>query len=122
MGFIVLIGLFGYVVPVPALIWGWVRWLRSKSRFTSPVWRNMAAFCALILASAVGLPLFLAALYAHDLRESPTRYSLEIASHMFGVAATMLALILSLAGKGPARLPATLASLGFAAFWAVMPT
>jgi hypothetical protein len=119
MFFIILIGLAGYLLPIPSLIWGWVRWLKSKPHFAPPAWRSIAAFLALILVSAIGLSVLLVAFYANGLPEGPTKYSFAIASYRFGFAASVLALVLSLTGKGPVCLPASVASLALAALWVI---
>ena len=36
----IFIGLAGYLLPIPSLIWLWVRWFKSKPRFVPPVWRQ----------------------------------------------------------------------------------
>jgi len=115
--FFTLVAVAGYLLPVPSLIWGWVRWLGTKPRFGSPAWRYATAFLGLVLASTIGLSVLLAASHANGLPEGPTKYSFALASGRFGFAASALALALSLAGKGPVRLPASLASLGLAALW-----
>jgi len=51
----IFIGLAGYLLPIPSLIWAWVRWFKSKPRFVPPAWRSMLAFSGLILVSAIGL-------------------------------------------------------------------
>jgi len=51
--------------------------------------------------------------------ESGTKYSLAMKGSGLGFLASILALVLSLIGKGPARLPASLASFGLAALWLV---
>jgi hypothetical protein len=118
MGLILIVAMFiAYVLPVPFLIWGWVDWLRSEQRFVSPAWRGIVALLALILASAICLPLFLAALHARDMREGPTKYSLSVMCELDGVAASIVTLALALLGKGPARVKAACASLSFALFF-----
>lgn len=108
------IGLAGYLLPIPSLIWAWVRWLNSKPRFVPPAWRSIVAFSALILASAIGLSVLLVAFHANSLPEGASKYSFAVASSRFGFAASMLALALALVGKGPVCLPAALASFGLA--------
>jgi hypothetical protein len=115
--FFALIGFAGYLLPIPSLIWGWVRWLSSKPRFAPPAWRHIAVFLGLTLASTIGLSVFFVAFHANGLPEGPTKYSFAITSYRLGFAASALALVLSLIGKGPVRLPASLASLGLAALW-----
>jgi hypothetical protein len=63
------IGLAGYILPIPCLIWAWVRWLTSKPRFVPPPWRSILAFAALILVSAIGLSVLLVAVHANSLPE-----------------------------------------------------
>jgi len=117
--FFTLVAVAGYLLPIPSLIWGWVRWLGTKPRFQPRAWRYAVAFLGLALASAIGLSVLLAASHANGLPEGPTKYSFALASGRFGFAASTLALALSLAGKGPLRLPASLASLGLAALWVI---
>jgi hypothetical protein len=52
MFIIVLIGFAGYILPVPSLIWAWVRWLKTQPRFSD--WRKISIFSGLVLASLVG--------------------------------------------------------------------
>jgi hypothetical protein len=91
-----------------------VSWLRSKQRFVPPAWRGVLAFIALILASAVSLPLLFASIHARDMSEGPAKYSLLVMVQMFGVAESIFTLALALVGKGPARLPVACSSLCFA--------
>jgi hypothetical protein len=72
----------------------------------------------LTLASAIGLSVFFVMSHANDLPEGP-KYLFAMASSRLGLKASAIALVLSLVGKGPARLPASLASLGLAAFWVI---
>ena len=117
--FVTLIGVAGYILPVPSLIWGWVQWWNSKPRFVRPVWRRITVLLGLTLASVIGLSVLFVMSHANDLPEGPTKYSFAIASSRLGFKASAIALVLSLAGKGPARLPASLASLGLAALWVI---
>jgi hypothetical protein len=110
-------GVFGYILPAPALIWAWAAWLKSRSHPDSPAWRTVAVFAGLILASVVGLLVLVAIVVVGGMQESATKYSLAMKSSGVGFLASMLALVLSLVGKGPVRLPASLASLGLAALW-----
>ena len=114
-----LIGLAGYILPIPCLIWGWVQWLRSKPRFGAPIWRSIVAFSALVLASVIGLSVFLVAYHANGMPEDGTKYSFAIASSRLGFATSVLAVLLAVLGKGPVRLPAALASFGLAALWII---
>jgi hypothetical protein len=52
MFIIVLIGFAGYILPVPSLIWAWVRWLKTQPRFSD--WRKISVFSGLVLASLGG--------------------------------------------------------------------
>ena len=115
----VFVGLAGYLLPIPSLIWGWVRWLNSKPRFAPPRGRSIAAFLALILTSAIGLAVLFVAVHANSLPEGAAKYSFAVASYRFGFAASALALVVSLVGKGPVRLPAALASFGLASLWVI---
>ena len=115
----VFIGLAGYLLPIPSLIWAWARWLNSKPRFVLPVWRSIIAFSALILASAIGLSVLLVAFHANSLPEGAAKYSFAVASSRFGFAASALAVVFSLVGKGPVCLPAALASFGLASLWMI---
>jgi hypothetical protein len=120
MGFFVtLIGLAGYVLPLPSLIWGWVQWWSSKPRFANPVWRRIAVLLGLTLASVIGLSVLFVMSHARDLPEGPTKYSFAMAASRLGLKTSAIALVLSLVGKGPVRLPASLASLGLAALWVI---
>jgi len=112
-----LIAAAGYLLPIPSLIWGWVRWLSSKPRLAPPVWRHVAVFSGLALASTIGLSVLFLAFHVNGLPEGPTKYNFALVSGRFGFTASILALVLSLTGKGPVRLPASMASLGLAAFW-----
>jgi len=109
---IALIGLAGYVLPAPSLIWGWVRWCNTKPRFAPDRWRRISAFGGLILASCVGLFVLFVIGNAIDLSADSAMSSAER-----GFKASLVALVVSLVGNGPVRLPASLASFGLAAFW-----
>jgi hypothetical protein len=117
--FFTLIGLAGYVLPIPSLIWGWARWCSTRPRFAPDRWRRAIVFAGLILASFVGLFVLFVMAHANGLPEGPTKYSFAMVSGRRGFAASILALVLSLLGKGPVRLPASLASSGLAALWIV---
>jgi hypothetical protein len=113
MGFqfiIVLIGFAGYILPVPSLIWAWVRWLKTQPRFFD--WRKISVFSGLVLASLVGF-LVLVVMDKNARNSGPPDLSLV----PFGFVGSILALILSLIENGPVRLPASLASFGLAALW-----
>jgi len=115
--FFTFVGLAGYILPIPSLVWGWVRWSTSRPRFAPPAWRRIAAFSGLTLASSIGLSVLFVAFHANGLPEGPTKYSFAIAADRLGFAASAIALALSLVGNGPVRLPASLASLSLAALW-----
>jgi hypothetical protein len=116
---VTLIGLVGYLLPAPSLIWGWMRFWNSKPRFGLPVWRHIAAFVALIIASVVGLSVFFVASRANGFPEGPTKYSFAMAASRLGFEVSVLTFLLSLVGKGPARLPTSLAAIGLAALWII---
>lgn len=116
---ITVLGLFGYILPGPALIWAWAAWLKSRSHPGSPAWRTVAVFVGLILASVIGVLVVVVIAVVGGMPESGTKYSLAMKSAGLGFLASILALVLSLIGKGPARLPASLASFGLAALWFV---
>ena len=59
------------------------------------------------------------AFHANRLPEGAAKYSFAVASYRFGFAAFTLALVVSLVGKGPVRLPAALASFGLASLWVI---
>ena len=113
------IGLAGYLLPIPCLIWAWVCWLTSKPRFVPPAWRSILALVALILVSVIGLSVLLVAFHANSLPEGSGKYAFALASSRRGFAASLLALVLSLVGKGPVCSPVALASLGFACLWII---
>jgi hypothetical protein len=77
----------------------------------------VAVFSGLALASTIGLSVLFLAFHVNGLPEGPTKYNFALVSGRFGFTASILALVLSLTGKGPVRLPASMASLGLAAFW-----
>lgn len=52
---IAVLGLSGYILPIPSLIWGWTVWFKSQPRFGSPVWRFVTVFIGLAVASVIGL-------------------------------------------------------------------
>jgi hypothetical protein len=114
----IFVGLAGYLLPIPSLIWAWVRWAKSKPRFVAPVWRSVVAFSGLILASGVGLFVVLVLFYANSLSE-PAKYSFVVASSRGGFLASAVALVLSLVGKGRAGAPVALASFGLGSFWLI---
>lgn len=115
----IFIGLAGYLLPIPSLIWAWVRWFKSKPRFVPPAWRSALAFSALILVSAIGLSVLLVAFYENSLPEGASKYSFAVASSRFGFLASALALILSLIGRGPVCSPVALTSFGLGSFWVI---
>ena len=113
------LGLFGYILPALTLLWVWAAWLKSRSRPDSPAWRTVAVFAGLILASIIGVFVVIVVAVVGGMPESGTKYSLAMKSSGLGFLASILALVLSLIGKGPARLPGWLASFGLAALWFV---
>jgi hypothetical protein len=117
-GFIALIGFAGYILPIPSLIWGWTQWWSTNPRFAPDKWRRITVFAGLILASFVGLSVLFVMAYANGLPEGP-KYEFAMASGRHGFAASILALVLSLLGRGPVRLPSSLASSGLAALWLI---
>ena len=114
---IAVLGLSGYILPVPSLIWGWTAWFKSQRRFDSPVWRFVTAFVGLAVASVVGLFVLFVIIRVGGMPESGTKYEFAMNSCRLGFLASMFALVLSLVGKGSVRLPASLGSFGLAAFW-----
>jgi hypothetical protein len=116
---VTVLGLFGYILPAPTLLWAWAAWLKSRSRPDSPTWRAVAVFAGLILASIIGVFVVIVVAVVGGMPESGTKYSLAMKSSGLGFLASILALVLSLIGKGPARLPGSLASFGLAALWFV---
>ena len=116
---ITVLGLSGYILPAPTLIWAWVAWLKSRSNADSSAWRTVSVFVGLILASVIGLAVVLVIAVVGGMPESGTKYSLAMKSSGFGFLASILALVLTLIGKGPARLPASLACFGLALLWLV---
>lgn len=114
----IFVGLAGYLLPLPSMIWAWVRWVNSKPRFVTPVWRSVLAFSGLILISGIGLFVVLVLFYANSLSE-PAKYSFAAASSRGGFLASAVALVCSLAGKGRVCAPVALASCGLGAFWVV---
>jgi hypothetical protein len=116
---ITVLGLSGYILPAPALIWAWAAWLKSRSNPDSLAWRRVSVFVGLILASVIGLVVVLVVAVVGGMPESGTKNSLAMKSSGFGFSASILALVLALIGKGPARLPASLACFGLAALWLV---
>jgi hypothetical protein len=115
----IFIGLAGYLLPIPSLIWAWVRWFKSKPRFVPPAWRSVLAFSGLILVSAIGLFVVLVFFYANSLPEGAAKYSFAVASCRFGFFSAALALVLSLVGKGPVCAPVALASFGLGSLWVI---
>ena len=109
----------GYLLPVPSLIWGWATWWNSRPRFGSPKWRYVAVIVALTIASVVGVSVLIVISHVSGMPESETRYSFAMKSSARGFMASTIALSLSLMGKGPVRLPSSLASFGLAALWIV---
>jgi hypothetical protein len=76
----IFIGLADYLLPIPSLIWAWVRWLKSEPRFVTPAWRSVLAFSGLILVSAIGLFVVLVFLYANSL---PETCEIRVGGHVF---------------------------------------
>ena len=110
MFIIALIGFAGYILPVPSLTWAWVRWLKPQPRFSD--WRKISVFSGLVLASLVGF-LVLVVMDKNARNSGPP----DLSFVPFGFIGSILALILSLIGNGPVRLPTSLASFGLAALW-----
>ena len=110
------LGLSGYILPLPSLIWGWVAWSKSRPRFNSPKWRYGAAFAGLVLASLVVLSALFVIVYLSN-PHLEAHYEFAMKSCGRGIVASAFALLLSLIGKGPVRLAASLGSFGLAAFW-----
>ena len=115
--FIAVLAFLGYLLPVPSLIWGWAAWWKSQPHFGSPLWRYVAVSSSITLASVVGLSVLFVISHVSGMPESGTRYSFAMKSSAWGILASTVSLLLSLIGKGPVRLPSSLASLGLAAFW-----
>ena len=104
--FIAVLPILGYLLPVPLLIWGWAAWWQSRPHFGSPLWRYVAVFSSITLASVVGLSvLFVIISHVSGMPESGTRYSFAMKSSAWGIVASTVSLLLSLIGKGPVRLP-----------------
>jgi hypothetical protein len=115
--FVALIGFAGYLLPIPSLIWGWVRWLSSKPRFPSPAWRYAVAFLGLAIASAIGLSVLFVASHCNGLPEGPIKYSFALASSRFGFAASAFAGFTASRGdlvSGDKRLPKCTPMFGYA--------
>ena len=113
------IGLAGYLLPIPSLIWAWVRWVKSTPRFASPRWRTVLAFSDLILVSAIALSVLAVAFHSNRLPEGDAKYAFAVASSRLGFWTSVSALILSPVGKGPVCAPVALASVGLAALWVI---
>lgn len=116
-----ILGVVSYTIPAPALMWGWWRWLMSSPRFGPPKWRTAAAFCGLLIASIVGVAVLICSVHVN---ERPRVYLTDAAVIKWGngdLFMTGLALVASLVGKGPARLPACLASVGLTLLWITIP-
>lgn len=113
------VGFIGYAVPAPALIWGWWRWSTSSPRFGPPKWRASVAFCGLLIASIVGVAVLICMVHVNGLPEGDLKYSTALKWARGGFGAAGLALIASIVGKGPARLPASLASVGLMVLWII---
>ena len=115
---LILLGLAGYLLPIPSVIWAWVRWFKSEPRFVAPLWRSVLAFSGLILISAIGLLVAFVFFYANSLSE-PAKYSFAATSCRVGFRASLLALVLSLVGKGRVCAPVALASFGLGSLWVI---
>lgn len=99
--------LLGYILPLPSLICGWVAWWKSRPRLNSPKWRYVAAFASLVIASLVVLSaLFVIVHLSNPYLEG--HYEFAMKSCRRGFVASVFALLLSLIGKGPLRLPTSL--------------
>jgi len=118
-----ILSLAGYVVPAPALIWGWWRWSTSSPRFGPPKWRTAAGFCGLLIASIVGVAVLICSIHV-NVNGVPTLYLTDVTAIRWGKSgffASAFALVISLSGKGPSRLPACLASVGLMVLWMMIP-
>jgi hypothetical protein len=107
----------GYVLPAPCLVWGWLRFAKSRPRFSAPVWRRIAALSGLVVASVDGLSAVYVFIHLRTITNFFGAFGFGLDALYFGLASSALAVILSLLGKGPARLPALLASLCLVAYW-----
>jgi hypothetical protein len=116
---IFLLGLAGYFLPIPSVIWAWVRWFKSEPRFVVPVWRSVVAFSGLLLISAIGIFVMLVSLHANTLSE-PAKYAFAVTSSKVGFRGSILALVLSLVGKGRVCGPVALASFGLGSLWVIV--
>lgn len=115
----IFIGLAGYILPIPSLIWAWVRWLKSEPRFATPKWRGVLAFCGLILVSGIGLSVLMVAFHSNRMPEGDAKYAFAVASARLGFWTSVSALSLSAIGKGRVCAPVALASISLAALWVI---
>lgn len=116
---IAVLGLVGYVVPAPALIWGWWRWGTSSPRFGSPTWRTSLSFAGLLVATVVGIGVLVCIAQVNRLPEGDLKYATALRWARSGFFTAGFGLITSLVGKGPARLPGCLASVGLMSLWLI---
>jgi len=115
------LGLINYVVLATAVVCGWWRWSISPPKFGLPKWRTTMAFCGLLIGSVVGIAVSVCSVHVH---ERPWIYLTPLTVSKWGtdeMFATALALLASLISKGPARLPACLASVGLVTLWITIP-
>jgi len=118
-----ILGLVVYAVLAPALIWGWWRWSTSSPRFGPPKWRTAVGFCGLLIASIVGVVVLICSIHV-NVNGLPRLYLTGVTAIKWakgGFFTAGLALVMSLFGKGPVRLPACLASVGLMVLWMIIP-
>jgi hypothetical protein len=96
------------LIPAPSIAIGWVQFIRAKNRFDAPRWRGIAGFSSLILASLIGI-FFLAVSFLMPDGIDSVRGP--------GIWASFCCVVLSLAGRGPLRLPVSTASVALACLW-----
>ena len=114
----IVIGLAGYLLPIPSLIWAWVRWAKLSPRFASPKWRTILAFCDLILVSAIGFSVLLVVFHANSVPEGNAKYAFAAASSRIYFWASASTFFHSWE-KARVCAPVALASFGIAARWVI---
>lgn len=88
---LIIVGFAGYILPVPCLIWAWIRWWKTRPHFAPDEWRRVGTFAGLILATLVGL------FVRFVIGENARKRDIPLAG--VGLMASMFALALSLMGK-----------------------
>jgi hypothetical protein len=105
------------IVLPAAIIYGWVRWAKSKARITGLSVLSLFAFA---LATSSALLAFGALLYAHFVRSFPFHDPTLMQIYRWGFLSSLSGFVLGIVGcwwRGALRWYAPICSLGVVVFW-----